>query len=69
MTDQRKYRGRVVSEGGFIEVDVLYRIRPWGVDLDEVFIADTPNKIPLTAFEYYRLTKDIGASLHREKPC
>ena len=59
-TGQHKYRGRVSSAAGSIEVDVIYRLRPWGIDLDDVFIANTDTKLPLTSAEYYRLTKEIA---------
>lgn len=61
----KTFRSRVETPAGFIEIDVLYRVRPWGVDLDEVYIADTKDKLPLTNVEYLRLTKEISRHLHR----
>lgn len=64
MTNSKTFRSRVETPAGSIEIDVLYRVRPWGVDLDEVYIANTQDKLPLTNVEYLRLTKEISRHLH-----
>lgn len=61
------YRAKLGSGAATVDVEVHYRIKPWGVDLDEVYIAGTPTKLPLTAPEYYWLTKRIGAELAENK--
>lgn len=61
------YRTKVANIAGSIEIDVHYRVRPWGVDLDDVFIAGTDNKLPLTSREYYCITKEIGCWLAIKK--
>lgn len=57
------YKATLGSANATVEVEVHYRIKPWGVDLDEVYIAGTTTKLPLTAPEYYWLTKRIAAHL------
>lgn len=61
------YKARLTSDSTSVEVEVHYRMKPWGVDIDEVYIAGTSTKLPLTAPEYYWLTKRIGANLAGER--
>lgn len=60
------YTTRLVGSAGEIQVDVHYRIRPWGVDLDEIYIFGTDSKLRLTPQEYFVLTKEISAHLAKE---
>lgn len=52
---------------GSIEVEVHYRMKPWGVDLDEVYINGTSTVLPLTSPEYARIAKEISAHLANER--
>lgn len=63
MTPAKTYRSRVETPAGSIEVDVVYRIKPWGVDLDEVYFANTTDMLPLTHVEYLKITKEIARHL------
>lgn len=64
------YETQVNGIGGKMGVEVHYRVRAWGVDLDEVYLAGTDIKVPLTATEYRRLAYEIAAHLasQRGKP-
>lgn len=68
MTPAKTYCTQVDTPAGSIAVDVVYRIRPWGVDLDEVYFANTQDALPLTHVEYLRIAKEISAHLYRNKP-
>ena len=57
------YVTRIMGVSGPVDVEVQYRVRPWGVDLDEVYIADTSTILPLTTNEYRLLAKEITAHL------
>ncbi len=61
------YKARLSSDNTSVEVEVHYRMKPWGVDIDEVYIAGTTTRLPLTAPEYFWLTKRIGAELAGER--
>lgn len=61
------YKATLGSNRATVEVEVHYRIKPWGVDLDEVYLAGTTTKLPLTAPEYYWLAKRIAAHLSEDR--
>lgn len=60
------YRANLGNVADPIEVEVHYRVRSWGVDLDEVYLAGTTTKLPLTAPEYYWLAKKISAEMAQQ---
>lgn len=62
------YTTKLGSSSAAVDVEVHYRIKPWGVDLDEVYIAGTTTKLPLTAPEYFWLAKRIAAHLSEGRP-
>lgn len=61
------YITTVQGAAGPIEIDVHYRIKPWGVDLDEIYISGTDTVLPLSSPEYAQITREITAHRAAER--